>query len=822
MTTTPSTQLTKVVQALRRATLAKDGAGLSDGQLLNLFIEQRDDAAFAALVHRHGPLVWGVCRRVLAHHQDAEDAFQATFLVLARKAASVRTGAMVPSWLHSVALRTAVRARVSAGKRHLRERQVSHMPEPEAWPQESWHDLEPVLDRELLRLPEKYRTAILLCDLEGKTGKDAARQLRIPEGTLASRLRTARMKLARGLARHGVTLTAGALAAALSHNAASAGAPAAAMSSVIKGVALIATGQSLAAGTISAKVAALSKGVIKAMLLTKLKTMMALVLLLSMVTFTGVMVLAWGQTGPATTRGKGNSVEKPGAKALPRHVPLPPQPKPEAPPKDFTNSIGMKFVWIPAGSFVMGSPKEEKERKDGEVQHKVMLTKGFYMGVYTVTQEQWQEVMGNNPSFFKGEKNLPVEQVSWDDCQEFCKKLRDKDKKPYRLPSEAEWEYACRAGTTTPFHFGNTISTDQANYNGEVYGNGKKGVYREKTTPVGSFPANAWGLYDMHGNVFNWCQDWYDDYPRKDVVDPQGPEKVQELRRVFEGPGRVLRGGPWSYGPRFCRSASRNGGLAGFRYVQAGLRVCFFLEQEAKPKGNPRDAEGAKEQPLTVTIKPQKDRIRVHENFTVDLRVVNSSKTPQSFRVMSRSWYDNWNSSNERVTWKRLQGMDDLKTEVVKLAPGEAYEKTLPMLLPDGKPREKVSFKMSFTPIGINQTTYWSNEVTLQVDTEKLYKELDDLLSKEGEAFAPPVPGMTAKLLKCVQSEDRSVRDKAITLLDHRVYGRAIGMGTMPEWVGMRGREGTIDPESYQALRGLLERVNQLEDRLGKLEKAGH
>ena len=127
--------------------------------------------------------------------------------------------------------------------------------------------------------------------------------------------------------------------------------------------------------------------------------------------------------------------------------------------------------------------------------------------------------------------------------------MREKDKKSYRLPTEAEWEYACRAGTTTPFHFGETISTDQANYNGNfTYGNGKKGVYRKKTTPVGSFPANAWGLYDMHGNVWQWCQDWYGDYPQKDVVDPQGPEK---------GEYRVLRGGSWSNDPRYCRSAYR-------------------------------------------------------------------------------------------------------------------------------------------------------------------------------------------------------------------------------------------------------------------------
>ena len=120
-------------------------------------------------------------------------------------------------------------------------------------------------------------------------------------------------------------------------------------------------------------------------------------------------------------------------------------------PEPYTNSIGMKFVWIPPGNFVMGSPKEEKLRNDNETQHKVTLTKGFYMGVYTVTQEEWQAVMGKNPSWFKGEKNLPVEQVPWDDCQEFIKKLREKDKKPYRLPTEAEWEYACRAGSKHHF-----------------------------------------------------------------------------------------------------------------------------------------------------------------------------------------------------------------------------------------------------------------------------------------------------------------------------------------------------------------------------------
>lgn len=245
--------------------------------------------------------------------------------------------------------------------------------------------------------------------------------------------------------------------------------------------------------------------------------------------------------------------------------------KRDTPPPNFTNSVGMKFVWIPPGSFMMGSPKDERKRQDGEVLHKVSLTKGFYMGVYPVTQEEWQAVMGTNPSWFKGDdNNLPVENVSWLDCQEFISQLREKDKKAYRLPTEAEWEYACRAGTNAPFHFGETISTDQANYNGEIYGNGKMGINRRMTTPVGSFPANTWGLHDMHGNVWQWCQDWDGKYPQQDVADPQGP---------YMGQHRVQRGGSWQAFPQHCRSAFRNAHGPGVHTDIAGFRICFFVEK---------------------------------------------------------------------------------------------------------------------------------------------------------------------------------------------------------------------------------------------------
>jgi RNA polymerase sigma factor (sigma-70 family) len=286
-----TSQMSEVLQHLRRAALLRDGAGLSDGQLLGCFIEYRDEAAFAALVRRHGPMVWGVCRRVLCNHHDAEDAFQATFLVLVRKAASVSPRERVANWLYGVAHQTALKARATATRKKGRERQLAQMPEPEAARQDLWQDLQPLLDEALSRLPDKYRAVVVLCDLEGKTRREAARQLGCPEGTVAGRLARARAMLAKRLARQGLSVSGGALAAVLSRNTASAGVPTSVASAIVKAACVFTGGQG-AAGLISVPVATLTEGVIKAMLLTKLKVATGVMLaVLSLAAFGGGLLI---------------------------------------------------------------------------------------------------------------------------------------------------------------------------------------------------------------------------------------------------------------------------------------------------------------------------------------------------------------------------------------------------------------------------------------------------------------------------------------------------------------------------------------------------
>lgn len=231
-----------------------------------------------------------------------------------------------------------------------------------------------------------------------------------------------------------------------------------------------------------------------------------------------------------------------------------------------SNSLGMEFVYIQPGMFTMGSPPNETGRDKDETQHQVTLTEGFYLQTTEVTQGQWQAVIGSNPSYFKNCGNdCPVERVSWDDAQEFIRKLNQREGGVrYRLPTEAEWEYAARAGSATAFANGN-IAELICGYDSKLDAMGWYcGNSDEKTHPVAQKQANAWGLYDMLGNVWEWCQDWKGDYPSGSVTDPTGPS---------DGFCRVYRGGTWGSGAVFCRSAERDCFTPGFRGFSLGLRI---------------------------------------------------------------------------------------------------------------------------------------------------------------------------------------------------------------------------------------------------------
>jgi uncharacterized protein (TIGR02996 family) len=258
-----------------------------------------------------------------------------------------------------------------------------------------------------------------------------------------------------------------------------------------------------------------------------------------------------------------------------RHCPAMAGPRPAR----LLNSLGMEFTLVPAGTFLMGAPESEPERYADELpQRPVTLTQSFYLGVYPVTQRQYEAIMGANPSDFHGGHNggpdHPVDTVSWHDAVEFCRRLSDRASereagRVYRLPTEAEWEHACRAGTTSPYSFGDVCSGREANCDGHYPYNGAgKGPFLQRTTRVGTFEPNAWGLFDMHGNVWEWCADWYDrdSYRRGPTTDPTGPTDGEE---------RVLRGGSWFFRAQRCRSAARLGVSPDGRYHIDGFRVAL-------------------------------------------------------------------------------------------------------------------------------------------------------------------------------------------------------------------------------------------------------
>ena len=251
--------------------------------------------------------------------------------------------------------------------------------------------------------------------------------------------------------------------------------------------------------------------------------------------------------------------------------------------EDLDAGVELDMVLIPGGSFMMGSPEDELGHQDYESPLHKVTVQPFFMAKYPVTQAQWQfaaqlpqvnQELNPDPSHFKG-SDRPVERISWLDAVEFCDRLSHQTKRKYRLPSEAEWEYACRAGTTTPFHFGETISTDFANYDGNhTYGAGSKGIYRGETTPVGSFGvANAFGLCDMHGNVWEWCADhWHSNYQGAPGDGSAWIDEHNQNKNDSQNE-RLLRGGSWGNFPVYCRSAVRMNGYPGFNNGNFGFRV---------------------------------------------------------------------------------------------------------------------------------------------------------------------------------------------------------------------------------------------------------
>jgi RNA polymerase sigma factor (sigma-70 family) len=577
----------RAVQSLRRyLRQVLDEADLqADALLLRQFIDANDHQAFEILLDRHGPMVLGTARRLVNNASDAADVFQAVFLSLARLAKSIRQGQSVPNWLYTTTCRIAARAR----KR--RAVSIENAPEPStattAETDLAWREVRTALDEELQRLPERLRLPLLLCYLSGLTRDEAAEQLGWSISTLKRRLEEGRTALRRGLERRGIS-AAGLALAVLSPSALDAAVCPALAKSCLDAV----SGKEVAVG-------------VSALILTTTTTMKGIAMKAIIVSLAligmGVGIHAgFGRAAPTvdekkTEELKATAKRDEGARAEP--------PAPKDGPQ------GMKFVPLPKGTFYMGWDGTEGSAKKTEIKE------DFEIGVYTVTQGQWQAVMGKNPSWFSRDgagkdkvkdikdedlKQFPVESVSWDDCQEFIKKLNEQEKGKgwvYRLPSEAEWEYACRGGAASEeecsYHFyfakpTNDLSSKEANFNGNFpFGKADKGPYLERTTKVGSYASNELGLYDMHGNVWQWCADVYDS--------KKGME-VGASHRLYGGSCWDCRGINCQAADRLADSRSTRSNLLGMRLARVPTALA----------GNPAFAEppAPKDGPLGMKFVP--------------------------------------------------------------------------------------------------------------------------------------------------------------------------------------------------------------------------
>jgi RNA polymerase sigma factor (sigma-70 family) len=396
-----ATPVNTVIRQLRRVVRLQNGARQTDAELLTSFIDQRDEAAFEAFVRRHGPMVLGVCRRVVRTHHDAEDAFQAAFLVLARKASTIQPRKMAANWLYGVAYRTAMKARAMSAKRRTREKPLNEVSEPEAAPRDQWSDLQSLLDRELNGLPDNYRVPILLCDVEGTTIKEAARQLGWPQGTMAGRLARGRKLLAKRLANRGLEPSVGLLATIVSREMVAPAVPTSLTGSTVEAVARTIAGKSAVAGLVRYRVAVLMEGVLKGMLLTKLKTGVAILLVVGALAFAaGPMLLHRLQAAQDAAPKPKSDPKGGGGEAAKQHPnrPLPKNDTVRLPP--FTSAAPVqaivslqdgKLVVLTATGYYM--PKTTK-RADGQKVTSYVVKEKVVTTEYELTDVKLRDMKG--------------------------------------------------------------------------------------------------------------------------------------------------------------------------------------------------------------------------------------------------------------------------------------------------------------------------------------------------------------------------------------------------------------------------------------------
>jgi len=521
---------------------------MNDSRFLQEYADNGSEQAFSELVKRHANTVYAVCLRRIGDVHLAEDAAQEVFLLLAQKAERLRNRNTLSGWLVQSAVYVSLNiVKVKSHQRKHEEKmgeinKIHSGPEP-AEPE--WQNLAPFVDSALLNLKDRDRDAVVLRYYQGRSHREIAEILAVSEAAVRKRVSRALDRLKKTLTGQGVVLPAAVIGVLISENAVQAAPPALVENCISMGVKKTGLPIAESAGRFA-------EGGMKTLMWAKIK--------LAAAVLAGITVVAGGAL----------LVYRTILKSRP-HMP-------EVRTVDLGSGVKLELVLIPAGEFDMGNPNAiGPVTKDEGPVHRVRLTRPFYMGTYEVTQEQWQRLMGTNPSHWQDPRR-PVESISWHDCQEFIRRLNERYAEGllFRLPTEAEWEYACRAGTETLFHFGETISTNQVNYRGTQFFNNAPPVGTpKKSLPVGSFSPNAWGLYNMHGNVREWCSDWYtaDYYARSPLDDPAGPAT---------GMKRILRGGNWGEEASYCRSAAR------YYYAPSSSLNRWGMRVVAVPRGEDR------------------------------------------------------------------------------------------------------------------------------------------------------------------------------------------------------------------------------------------